>query len=197
MMSRLGIVVLIGASLICPPVLADEAALNKRIDDLETRIKALELIVPFIRAAGEHNTAGAGNPGQAEGKVDLAKDAPPLTVHLDSIKASGKDILGKPTIAIKVTVVNPTDKDIGIMNASISIEDKAGNRLANLKWEHNQGIGPGKTVTQSGQYSDDYNGWVETIMTTDPSMISASIKVYKIAFRNGTVETYAECGFNC
>ena len=172
------------------PAFSDEAALNKRIDDLETRLKALELIVPFLRAMGEGVKKNTEN-GAVEGKDDLQKPIPPkLVVHLDSVKQGPKGFDGSPGVKLSISISNPTDNDIAILNASISLEDKTGTKLANIKWEKNQAIGPNKIASQVGTYSDGYDHWAESLLSLDPSLVVIDLIVHSIAFKDGRVEKY-------
>lgn len=168
-------------------------AIEQRLDQLEAGSKAppLETLLEGII-----NKKQAQSAAKETSKGDLEQEPPRFEAKLVSVKAAGKDALGRPLMAVAVKVTNASDRDTSIINAHVLIQDKAGNHLATLTWTKSRAI-PGKdSVTMRGTYSDGYgDDGLQRLIEMDPALIDVTFKVFKIVFKDGEVVEYASCPF--
>ena len=166
-------------------------AIEKRLDQIERKGGAALDVSPLEQLIGKRLSESQKDDS---GKSDLAIQPPPFTVELVSASPDGKNLIGQKLVKLQFKVRSEGERDAEIINASIYVKDKAGNRLANVKWEKSRGIGAGKTVSMSGSYaSRDSDDGLGRLLEIDRSLIDVEFVVYKIVYKGGEVVEYQDC----
>lgn len=169
-------------------------AIEKRLDQIESKGGPALDVSPLEQLIGKK----LAEPQQdSSGKSDLAIEPPPFVAELISVSPDGKNLIGQKLVKLQFKVRSDGKRDAEIINASIFVKDKAGNRLANVKWEKSRGIKAGKTVSMTGTYESRGNDdGLGRLLEIDRSLITVEFVVYKIVFKGGEVVEYQDC-FMC